>query len=319
MRLNILSRTCYNVEKMERPLDRLCKYFKVRPSAPSSNLNAVNTGFRWASAEPYWSIEDPWPVRPMGLPESLDLFIDRHLWWAPAPRFARRAESDSADSNVIWTSCTELLAHMMPNLEVDVGLPGHDARILPSANEIYKQKAPLFSIMREPKTSVYMCALIAVLLALDLPFTCQIDTKVFEAWRTQMRSWSLQTYEAVVKLFAPLAVFDDIAASEIVGFEDEPYDAALWRTVLIKADAALRIRMIHEAVTALPLSSPEWLPFSEATTMFSVPDSVKQVIDEKIQTYADCTGLRPETLYKNCRIKDLAEEDIQIGFQFENI
>ena len=289
-------------------LEEWCKLYGLRPKVPDGTTQK-NSAIRWLRIASPWSIEDPWPAGPLDLPDALDIFIDRHLWFLPIPRYNQvLPETHMVDEITIWAALLEVSNRLSGCPSVDLDGPSADRRLLATAAHGFGALVPLVNKLRESQTQEHVAAIIVALLALDLRWCRTVDSKFvgnLNAWATP---WASSSLRSVLSTCGPFALVEGLQCNEDIVPSD------YWPLMLQRVDSQIQKWRLQEAIQELPIAAPEWLSLADAKNMF--PDEGTEIlIGQAIDDWADTVGLRPETLAQWAYIKDLAEEVPQIGFR----
>lgn len=289
-------------------LDEWCKLYGLRPKGPDGTTQK-NSAIRWLQIASPWSIEDAWPQRPLELPDALDLFIDRHLWFLPIPRYNRvLPEAHTVDDVTIWTSLMEVSNRLSDGLTDLADGALLDRRLLATAAHAFAVLVPLVNRLREPQTKPHVAVIVVALLALDLRWCRTIDLRFVSNLNSWESPWASSSLHSVLKTCKPFGLVEGLE------WEGPSVGVDYWSFLLRKVDLAIQKRRIQKAIEELPIAAPGWLPLSDALSMF--PDEgTETLVRASIDDWADTVDLRPETLTAWAYIKDLAEEVPQIGFR----
>lgn len=266
----------------------------VEWSSTWAPVSLVTTGLRWVSNAPvlaeYPKNPEAWPTE---LSNSLDLFIDLHLWFLPLPRFATTTSRKTREPEVVLSALSEALArHQLPphNLQ-----PTEES--VACASACFQALYPHIDVLRDERLPLENAAFLLALLAFD----------PVEA-RAHLSS------EACIKKGFPRAAQEALMTEGMskASFQGRSgWHPAAW--MLREAHRKIESLKYAKKLALLPVAGGDWIKLSTAKEFFDPFSGTR--VHEIIANHARISGFSEAALEENAYIKDLADEDVEVGFQ----
>jgi hypothetical protein len=233
------------------------------------------------------NIEDPWPVVMDKRSEAaeIDTFIDRRLHFLPLPRLERKCTKSDQDASFDGFD------------DVCMSLIGFANACGQEINDVDDDDLQLYTIALKFKE---LCPTLDTLRHVELPlvnFKCALALLALDPVEYSRIKANTLYYE----------IFPQLALKMV---EKETESPTSLHTLLQDVDAYIQKKDLDEAYSMLPECADwpnkiSWLAARD-NMMVSVPN---------LSQYAEISGLSLSTLEKCAFVKNIVDEEIQIGFE----
>jgi hypothetical protein len=216
---------------------------------------------------------------------ELDTFLDRNLHWLPIPRYNTITPpvKNLTEKDVTYCIKLAMLHHFINTDNVK------EEEYLTTTFNCFWSLYPWLEILRDNSVPIIHHKLLVSMLAVD-PLGSRDMRYVRSSFERAARS------ELSRMLSIDLTYTDDILA---------------------QVDTHLHKDLIKKKAKLLPPSCPEWIPWTEAKELYFVPGTSVSHVQNQIEDKSYLTGFSREYLESKCRLMNVIDEYITVGFQID--
>lgn len=279
------------------------KIYKVREGNPYNTRSdaMIKTALRWVKDCPSF---DNAELKSLTLEEKLDQFLDSHMYMLPIPRYLQDSPDMTSNDFDLFISFLETVSltgslhetvfqmYEVWSSEPDI-IDEVPSTYVTTLYECYLQCVPWIPIFRSSKLDHERLALIVCLWSLDPIQSQSIHGHVIE-------------HTPIEELYRAL--------------REDSIDAKSPLEALDKTHSILRRRHYTMYVEEkLPPKEESWLQFTSPEVSHFLNDDHKEHIKRLMETYKEDTQCSLELLQSVAYIKNLIDEEIQIGFDLDSL